>query len=127
MNARRIGLNAITGLWILLLLFDTGGQLSLKLGSHAVEGLSLGGPWFDAAVTSGWVWSGLACYGLSFATWLLILQVTPLSMAFPITALVYITVLLVSWMGLGESIQPMRLVGVAVIIFGVYVLGRDTP
>jgi len=127
MIARRIGFNTITGLWLLLLLFDTGGQLSLKLGSHGLEGLAIGPAWFAAAFASGWVWSGLACYSVSFAIWMRILQETPLSIAFPITALVYISVLLASWAALGEAIQPLRWFGVSVIVLGVLILGRDEP
>ncbi len=113
--------------WLLLLSCDTGGQLSLKLGSAAVEGLPFGLPWIATAVSSPFVWLGMSCYLGSFLSWMLILHRSNLSFAFPITALVYVNVLLASWLLLGESVNVWRWVGVAVIVTGVAIGGGDRP
>ncbi|HYM31136.1 MAG TPA: EamA family transporter [Candidatus Cybelea sp.] len=127
MTAARASLVWTLGLWTLLLLSDTGGQLFLKLGSSAVAGLPFGSGWIAHAATAPWVLAGVACYASSFFMWMVILNRTSLSFAFPVTALVYITVLLASWFALGEVIDGWRWTGVAVILFGVFVLGGDGP
>jgi drug/metabolite transporter (DMT)-like permease len=123
----RIRLNRLFLLWVLLLLSDTGGQLFLKLGSASVVGVPFGPDWVIHAVTAPWVLAGIVCYASSFLLWMVILNQSSLSFAFPVTALVYISVLLASWLTLGETIDMWRWAGVAIILIGVFVLGGDDP
>jgi drug/metabolite transporter (DMT)-like permease len=123
----RIRLDRLFLLWVLLLLSDTGGQLFLKLGSASVVGLAFGPDWIAHAATAPWVLAGIACYAGSFLLWMIILNQSSLSFAFPVTALVYISVLLASWLALGESIDLWRWIGVTTILIGVFVLGGDEP
>lgn len=112
-------------LWPILLVFDTGGQLALKLGSSALIGKAFGPAWFGAILSSPFVWAAIGCYLCAFATWMLILHRSDLSFAFPITALVYITVLLASWLLLGEAVNAWRWLGVALIVAGVWLGGQE--
>ncbi len=124
MSAQRFWRNGAFFLWPLLLLSDTGGQLGLKLGSAAVAGHAFGPAWIWAAAGSIWVWAALGCYLCSFVLWMLILHRSDLSFAFPITALVYIAVLLACWLFLGEHVGFWRCAGVALIVAGVFLGGR---
>ena len=56
--------------------------------------------------------------------WLRVLAHADLSFAQPITALSYVTVLAISRGFLHESLTPPRLLGVALILIGVYCISR---
>lgn len=125
MKTLRSWCTPMLALWVVLLLSDTGGQLFLKMGGDHLAGLPFGLEWIATAAASHWIWTALACYCLSFLTWMLILRRTQLSLAFPLTALVYISVIFFSVFALGEAIEFWRYFGVAVIIAGVVVIGRE--
>jgi drug/metabolite transporter (DMT)-like permease len=103
--------------WLLLLGFDTSVQLCFKLGSNHLVGTD-GLGWLLAVVTSPWILGGIACYLGAFVTWTVILRDHNLSLAFPITSLGYVTILLASAWLLGEIIDPQRWLGVGLISAG---------
>lgn len=69
---------------------------------------------------------GLSCYGLSTALLVLALRYGELSVLYPIIALTYVWVSILSVFLLGETMNPYKIAGLAVIVLGVTVLGR-TP
>jgi drug/metabolite transporter (DMT)-like permease len=73
---------------------------------------------------SWWVWGGIACYILGFINWLHILRWIPLSLAFPLTSVVHVLIPLGSWFFLGEYINPMRWLGIALIIAGIWFIAK---
>lgn len=113
MNGRLILLIA----WPMLLGFDTASQLAFKVGSAALVG-AVGLAWFTAVLTSPWIIAGIAGYLGSFAAWMLILRRTDLSLAFPMTALAYVSVLVASQLLLGETVDMLRWAGVICIVSG---------
>jgi drug/metabolite transporter (DMT)-like permease len=62
-------------------------------------------------------------YILGFIIWLIVLSKLDLSYAYPILALSYGFVPLLSMWAFGEHISPMRWVGIAIICLGVVVVG----
>jgi drug/metabolite transporter (DMT)-like permease len=56
--------------------------------------------------------------------WLLVLQVADVSFAKPFTSLSYVTVAIVSALFLDERLHPLQIVGIAVIILGVWCVAR---
>jgi len=112
-------------IWLLLLGFDTSVQLCFKVGSNSLLGAD-GLEWLLAVVTSPWILGGIVCYLGSFVTWTVILRDHDLSLAFPITSLGYVTILLTSAWLLGETIDPQRWLGVGLISAGfLCVVGED--
>jgi drug/metabolite transporter (DMT)-like permease len=104
------------------------GQLLLK---HVMRGV---GPIAFAQVSSPWrigqqlmfnpmFLLAVALYVLGFVIWLIVLSKLDLSYAYPILALSYSLVPLLSWWAFGEHIPPMRWVGIAIICLGVAVVG----
>lgn len=69
---------------------------------------------------------GLSCYGLSTGLLVLALRYGELSVLYPIIALTYVWVSILSVFLLGETMNPYKIAGLAVIVIGVTVLGR-TP
>ncbi|MDB5979134.1 MAG: transporter [Pseudomonas sp.] len=113
---------ASLALWVLLIAFESGAQVSLKLGGDGLSAIPFGVDWLLAAVSSVAVMVAVGCYIGSFLTWMLILRSSKLSLAFPLSSLVFVVVLMVSWLGLGESISPLHWLGVCVIIGGIVLL-----
>jgi drug/metabolite transporter (DMT)-like permease len=119
---------ASLALWVLLIAFESGAQVSLKLGGDGLSAIPFGVDWLLAAISSVAVMVAVGCYIGSFLTWMLILRSSKLSLAFPLSSLVFVVVLMVSWLGLGETISPLHWLGVCVIIGGIVLLadGKET-
>lgn len=112
--------------WPMLIGFDTVSQLALKVGSDALIGTT-GITWLVAVLCSPWIIGGVAGYLGSFAAWMLILRRTDLSLAFPMTALAYVSVLITSQVLLGETVDLVRWVGVTCIVSGfLFMIGDRT-
>ena len=113
--------------WALLLGIETLGQVSIKLAGARVGAFELDRASILAAVSTPWIWVGLACYLGAFAVWMTILEKTALSAAFPTSAIAFVTVMLASWAVLGEPMGWEKILGSAIIVAGILLLGGDTP
>jgi len=65
-----------------------------------------------------------AKFFLQFFNWMIVLAHADLSYAQPITALSYVTVSAASMAIFHEYLSPLRLVGLAMILIGVWVISR---
>lgn len=82
-------------------------------------------PWIAWRIlTNPPLFGGLACYGLSTILLVLALRYGELSVLYPIIALTYVWVTILSVAMLGESVNAFKLLGLAFIVLGVAVLGR---
>ncbi len=115
---------ATVGLWVLLIGTESAAQLALKVGGDGLAQMPFGLDWLLAALTNVAVLGAIGCYVGSFLSWMLILRRSSLSLAFPLSSLVFVVVLLGSWLGLGEHISPLHWVGVGVIIAGIVLLAE---
>ena len=104
-------------------------QLALKasvsgLGEIGVDIQSL---WSSGSslVTNLWFWVGLACYGVSLVVWILALSRVDVSVAYPMLSIGYVLNAVAAWHLFGESLGSGKLVGIGIIIVGVYVLARS--
>lgn len=68
---------------------------------------------------------GLACYVVSVVVWILGLSRVDVSIAYPLLSLGYVLNAVAAWYLFDESLSPTRLVGIGIIIVGVYVLTRS--
>lgn len=115
----------LVGLWALFLAIECAAQMSLKLGSNALENIDFSREWLVIAFESPWVQLGIFCYFLAFVFWMLILDKMELSFAFPLSGMVYVVVMLASTIGLHEALVPLHMLGVGMIVLGVCVMGQD--
>ena len=100
-------------------------QLLLKAGAIAagpieLEMSSLSG--LRALLLSGWVLSGLACYAVSVLAWILALSRVEVSVAYPMLSLGYVVTAVAGWMLFDETMTPLRVAAIGVIIVGVCML-----
>ena len=118
----------LLGLVAIMLL--SAGQTALKAGLNAIGGVSLAdGPMgFLKLFQTPWVIVGFACYGLSSILWLDVLSKLDFSLAFPMVGLTYIFTLLIGRFFFGETVGWERMLGVSLILCGVFFLIRSgTP
>jgi drug/metabolite transporter (DMT)-like permease len=69
------------------------------------------------------LWVGLILFGVSAIFWLVVLTRLPLSVAYPFVGLTYIIVVFWSRYVLGETVPPVRWLGVGLIAVGIAVVG----
>jgi multidrug transporter EmrE-like cation transporter len=79
---------------------------------------------FWNVATNPWVLAGMSLHVSALVVWLWALSRVDISFAYPFIALGYVLVSLMAWQWLGENINPMRLLGMAIIIVGIIVLSR---
>jgi multidrug transporter EmrE-like cation transporter len=111
-------------LWLLLIASETSLQLLLKSAGGSLGDPSASLSWLIAVLSNPTALAAAACYIGTFSSWMLILQRTELSLAFPATAVTYVSVLLGSHWVFGEPVEITRYLGVALIVGGVSLL-RD--
>jgi multidrug transporter EmrE-like cation transporter len=99
-------------------LLNAGAQLLLKAGTNARPlGLAL--------AIEPHILAGLACYVVSVVVWVIGLSKVPVSIAYPMLSIGYVINAIAAYYLLGESVTPMRLAGIGVIIVGVFIVARS--
>jgi drug/metabolite transporter (DMT)-like permease len=80
-----------------------------------------------SALTSPYIWLGITSLMGFMIVHMLLLTWADYSYVQPATSLSYATVALLSRFLLGEVVTPLRWLGIAVICFGVFIVGRTAP
>ena len=111
-------------LWALLILTESAGQLFTRVAGDQIGQMDFNWQWLAAVAVNPGILAAIACYIGAFFVWMLILRRSSLSLAFPLSSLVFVVVLLGSWLGLGEHISFLHWVGVVVIIGGIALLAE---
>lgn len=113
--------------WIALSMtvaMDTIGQLCWKFATgHAPDSIGL---WqsFVSILHEPFFHVALLVYFIQFFNWMFVLAHADLSYAQPITALSYVTVSGASMAIFHEHLSPLRMLGLAMILLGVWVISR---
>jgi undecaprenyl phosphate-alpha-L-ara4N flippase subunit ArnE len=112
----------------LLLLFTASllscfGQIAQKFAVESWRGQS---PGILLAARSLWLWLALACLGFGLLLWLLVLQRLEVGIAYPMLSLNFVLITLVARFLFHEPVDSRHWVGVALVIAGVVLLGRQT-
>ena len=116
------------GLIFLGVMLNAAAQILMKLGTNAIGhfefsaenilpiGLKLATEWHIIVA--------LFCYAVSVVVWILALSRVPVSIAFPMLSMAYVVTALAAWLLLNEAFNPVKLVGMGVIILGVIIISR---
>ena len=117
------------GLILLSTISGVAGQTALKLGVSK-PGVAETATGLFAIVAlifkSPLVLLGLGFYGLGALAWIAVLSRLDLSGAYPVLALNFVFVTLASRFILGETVPPLRWLGILVIIAGILLVARST-
>jgi len=68
---------------------------------------------------------GLGCYVISVVVWILALSRVPVSIAYPMLSIGYVVNAFIAWQWFGEALAAQKLVGIAFIIVGVFLVARS--
>jgi multidrug transporter EmrE-like cation transporter len=109
-------LNAVAQLALKASVSDTG-IISLDMQSLMSSAGSL--------VTNLWLWVGLICYGISVVVWILALSRVDVSIAYPMLSIGYIVNAIAASHLFDEPLGVSKVVGIGIIIVGVYILARS--
>jgi len=128
-SGARVPLRLVIGLAVAIAL-DTGLQLVWKTGIAALPDTS--SVWETlVAVALNPIFALVAVFmGAQLVNWLKVLDHADLSYAKPFTSLSYVTVSVLSVLLLGERIAPLQVVGIVVVVAGVWCVSqtrRATP
>jgi multidrug transporter EmrE-like cation transporter len=114
---------------LIAILLLVGGQTLLKLGLNDIGGIRLfeGNPLGSlmGLFRTPWVLLGLACYGFSSVLWLDVLSKLDFSLAFPLVSLTYVFQLLIGRFIFQETVSMERIVGVLLILGGLFFVVRS--
>jgi multidrug transporter EmrE-like cation transporter len=110
-------------------LLNTAAQLLLKAGTNAVGSFAFT---LDTALSTAlrlafnpYILGGLSCYAISLVVWLMALSRTEVSVAYPMLSIGFALNAAIAWWWLGEAISVQRVVGVSIIIVGVFLVARS--
>ena len=110
-------------------LLNAAAQLLLKAGTNAVGQFEFSAqniiPVGIKLALEPHIVGGLACYVFSVAIWIVGLSRVPVSIAYPMLSVGYIVNALAAWYLFGESLTAQKLVGIAFINCGVFLVARS--
>ena len=104
-------------------------QLLLKAGTNAVGRFAFSAgnivPVGMKLALEPHIMGGLACYVVSVVVWIMGLSRVEVSIAYPMLSLGYVLNAAAAWYLFGEAVSLTRLLGIGVIIVGVYIVARS--
>jgi len=77
------------------------------------------------ALFSPYIMLGLACYVISVFAWLMALSRIEVSIAYPLLSIGYIINTVFAYYWLNESVSLMRIIGICIIMSGVFIVARS--
>lgn len=104
-------------------------QLLLKAGTNAVGH-------FEFSMANAWpvgwrlatephIVGGMVCYAISLVVWIMALSRVEVSIAYPMLSIGYVANAIAAYYFFGEAVTPMRLLGIGIIVIGVYIVARS--
>jgi drug/metabolite transporter (DMT)-like permease len=112
---------------VLAVVFDTVQQIAWKIGIVALP--ETGDVWTQlvAVTQQPLLWLVATLMVVRLFNWLMVLKLADLSYAQPITSLSYVTVAAASVFYLKETLTPLQIAGIALIMAGVWCTSRTPP
>jgi len=101
-------------------LIGAAAQILLKLGANQLVNSNP-----LRMLLNPWVFSGYALYGISTCLLILALRKGHLSLLYPVISLTYVWVALLSLLIFREAMNAPKVIGLAIVVTGVGILGRD--
>lgn len=110
-------------------LLNAAAQLLLKAGTTRVGHFEFS---MSNIMPVGWqlasqpfVLAGMGCYAISLVVWIMALSRVPVSVAYPMLSIGYVVNAFAAWWLFGESLSAQKLIGIGVIIIGVWLVARS--
>ncbi|MCL6555308.1 MAG: EamA family transporter [Burkholderiales bacterium] len=104
-------------------------QLLLKAGTNAVGhfAFTVDNAWPVGLklATQPYILAGMVCYAISLVVWIMALSRVEVSIAYPMLSVGYVINAIAAWYFFGEAVTLTRLLGIGIIILGVYIVARS--
>jgi multidrug transporter EmrE-like cation transporter len=104
-------------------------QLLLKAGARHVGAFEFSFanviPIGSKLITNWPIIGGLSCYVVSVVVWIMALSRVEVSIAYPMLSIGYVVNAGLAWWLFSEAVTPMRMVGIAIICLGVFIVARS--
>jgi len=98
-------------------------EMLLKVGASSAPPISWLPQWFDiSAMFSGWTWLGIITYILSMISWLYVLRIMPLNIAYALVNVAQVLVPLGSSFILHEHVSVKRWTCIGLVLLGLFAL-----
>jgi multidrug transporter EmrE-like cation transporter len=122
--------NAISFAFIITgVLLNAGAQLLLKAGTNAIGHFESSAanilPVGMQFAFEPHILGGLSCYVVSVIVWVLGLSRVDVSIAYPMLSIGYVLNAVAAWYLFGESFTAQKLIGIGVIIIGVFLVAKS--
>jgi drug/metabolite transporter (DMT)-like permease len=78
-------------------------------------------------IASGYIWLGIGCLLAFFVAYMLVLTWADYSYVQPASSFSYAVVAMLGYFLLGETVPPLRWIGILVICVGVFIVGNTHP
>jgi len=118
--------------WALIftgVLLNAAAQLLLKAGTNAVGQFEYSAqnilPIGMKLALEPHIAGGLACYVVSLVVWIMGLSRVEVSIAYPMLSIGYVLNAVAAWYLFGESLTAQKLIGIAFIVAGVFLVARS--
>ena len=111
---------------IISALINTTAQLLLKAGANHLKLSAQTTVWHYLLqlMVNPYLMIGGVCYVASVCVWVLILSRVPVSFAYPLGSIAYITTAIAATIIFHQYLSFTRIMGILIIIFGVYLISR---
>ena len=115
--------NRVQSIFLVFLctLFGAAAQMFFKTGANRLQSSS-----FIEMLRNPHVFFGYSLYGVSTGLLILALRQGELSILYPIISLTYVWVTILSIFILHEMVNPVKIIGLALIVLGVALLGKNS-
>jgi undecaprenyl phosphate-alpha-L-ara4N flippase subunit ArnE len=108
------------GLLAFCIVTEIGRELCFKAASDGADGKPA---YLAALATQPLLWAGIVFWFVEMVAWVVVLETTPLGLAFPIMTLTYAGVPLAGTLILKERLTPVQIAGAALVAAGVTCVG----
>jgi multidrug transporter EmrE-like cation transporter len=123
-------MNAISFALVLFgVLLNAAAQLLLKAGTNSIGHFEFSSanlvPIGWKVATQPYILGGLMCYAISVVVWIMALSRVEVSIAYPMLSIGYVVNAIAAYLLFGEAVGIQRLVGIGIIVVGVYVVAKS--
>ena len=115
-------------LWLVFCctLFGAAAQILIKSGANTFNANPTVAEMIGRIFTNMPLFTGYAFYGISTVMLVVALRHGELSLLYPVIALTFVWVTILSVMVFHDSMNPLKLTGITIIVGGVAILGRGS-
>ena len=110
---------------VLAATISASGQVLLKHAMNQVGPMNFSPAVLLRALSQPYLPIALLIYAIALFLWLEVLSKTPLSIAYPVLAITYVLVPLISRFAFNEELKSGQFVGMFLILAGVALIGRQ--